>query len=255
MLLVAWMSYSCVPNKKFVYLQKEDVNKKDLPKDSVVRSYNLQIRDYTIQPLDILSVNVESLTNEEFDFMNRLIPAGQGQGLGQNGLLLSGFVVDQAGEIEFPIIGKIKFSGLNIFEAQEKLQGVLKSYLKNPVARIRLLNFRITVLGEVNRESQVNSQNTRVTLMEVIGLAGGLTDLADRANVKVIRQHGDKAEVFYMNLLDEDLLTMDNYYVQQNDIIVVPSLKQRPFRRYLGQNLALFVSTISVILLTVNLLN
>ena len=244
---------SCVPNRKYVYLQKDDVNKKNLPSDTVVRKYQLNIDDYRIQPLDLLSIRVESLTDEGFDFFEKLYPVNQTSAGNQN-LLLTGFLVDNGGEIEFPVVGKIKFSGLSVFQAQEKLQEVFKPFLKNPVARVRLLNFRFTVLGEVNQENQVVSINSRVTVMEAIGLAGGLTDLADRSNVKIIRQQGSTSEVLYLNLLEEELLASNHYYIQQNDIIVVPALKQRPFRRYWGQNLSLFVSTVSVILLTINLL-
>jgi polysaccharide biosynthesis/export protein len=246
---------SCVPNRKYVYLQKDDLHKKNLVKDTVVRDYKLQIEEYRIQPLDILYIRIESLTDEEFDFMAKLYPVEGvgGGGANQNAMAIRGFLVDQQGEVEFPVVGKVKFGGLTVFEAQDSLQQIFKAFLKDPVARVRLLNFRFTVLGEVNSEGQVISSNTRVTLMEAIGLAGGLGELADRANVKIVRQNGDKAEVFYMNLLDENILMAKNFYIQQNDIIMVPALKQRPFRMYWAQNLSLFVSTVSVILLVINL--
>jgi polysaccharide export outer membrane protein len=226
-----------------------------MKKDTVLRTYDMVIREYKIQPLDILSIRLESLTDPEFDFMTKLLELDQMQGGGGNpqNMLISGFLVDQNGDLEFPVVGKIKFAGLSIFEAQEKLQELFKPYLKDPVARVRLLNFRFTVLGEVNRENQVVSQNVRVTLMEAIGLAGGLTDLADRSSVKIIRQNGKQAEVLYMNLLEEDLLATENYYVQQNDIIVVPPLKQRPFRKYWTENIAIIVSTLSLVLLVISL--
>jgi len=253
--LAGLMLFSCVPNRKIQYLQKEDVNAKTLPSDTVMRSYTMNIKEYKIQPLDILSIRLESLTEPEFDFMTKLLELDQMQGGGANAqnMLINGFLVDQNGEIEFPVVGNISFAGLSVFEAEQRLQQVFKPFLRDPVARVRLLNFRFTVLGEVNRENQVVSQNIRVTLMEAIGLAGGLTDLADRSNVKIIRQRGDKADVMYMNLLDEQLLTAQNYYVQQNDIIVVPPLKQRPFRKYWAENIALIVSTLSLALLIVNL--
>jgi polysaccharide biosynthesis/export protein len=245
---------SCVPNRKVVYLQKNDVNKKNLPADTILRSYDLMIHEYKIQPLDILSIRMESLTEEEFDFMAKLYPVQQGGGGGGVlNLLINGFLVDNDGEIDFPVVGKVKFGGMSVFEAQEKMKEVFTPYLKNPVARVRLLNFRFTVLGEVNQENQVVSNNTRVTLIEAIGMAGGLTDMADRTGIKIVRQRSGQAQVLYMNLLDENLLASNNYYVQQNDIIVVPALRQRPFRKYWGQNIALFVSTVSVILLVTNL--
>lgn len=250
---IALLFGSCVPNKKVVFLQKDDVNAKDLAKDSVLRSYGLIIKEYKIQPLDILSIRIESLTEEAFDFMAKLYPDQRGGASSSANFLVNGFLVDNNGEIEFPIVGNIQVAGLSVFECQKKMQEAFQPYLKNPVARVRLLNFRFTLLGEVNNENQVVSNNTRVTIMEAIGLGGGLTDLADRANVKIIRQNGVESKVLYLNLLDENLLASENYYVQQNDIIVVPALRQRPYHKYWGQNLALFVSTISLILLTVNL--
>lgn len=244
---------SCVPNRKVMYLQKGDVNKKDSPVDTVVRQYSQHIEEYKIQPLDLLFIRVESLTEGEFDFFARLYPV-PATGNAQN-QLINGFLVDESGQIEFPVVGRVKFGGLTVFQAQDSLQKVFKPFLKNPVARVRLLNFRFTVLGEVNVEQQVVSPNTRVTVMEAIGMAGGLTDLADRSQVKVIRQRSNETEVFYVDLLREDLVEANHYYIQQNDVIIVPPLRQRPFRKYWGQNIALFVSTVSVVLLTINLIN
>lgn len=244
---------SCVPNRKVMYLQKGDVNKKELPNDTVVRKYNVKIDDYRIQPLDILSIRIESLSGEDFDFFSKLYPFQNNP----NGQVQpsTGFLVDGTGNIEFPVVGKVNFGGLTVFQAQDTLKKVFTPYLKDPVARVQLMNFRFTILGEVIDEQQVVSTNTRVTVMEAIGMAGGLTDLADRRNVKIIRQKGSETEVFYVDLLSENLLNADHYYMQQNDVVIVPPLRQRPFRKYWGENLALFVSTVSLVLLTIELIN
>lgn len=252
---VILMLGSCVPNRKVMYLQKGDVNKKELPNDTVVRTYSVKIEEYKIQPLDILSIRVESLSDEEFDFFSKLYPNMNSSTGNSQAQLVNGFLVDQNGQIEFPVVGKVRFGGLTVFQAQDTLKHVFAPYLKNPVARVQLLNFRFSILGEVNREQQVISNNTRVTVMEAIGMAGGLTDLADRRNVKVIRQKGTQTEIFYVDLLQEDLLAANHYYMQQNDVVIVPPLRQRPFRKYWGENLALFVSTVSVVLLTIELMN
>jgi polysaccharide export outer membrane protein len=238
---------SCVPNRKYVYLQKDDLNKPVL-KDSVVRSYKLHLTDYRIQPQDLLSIRFESLTPEEFDFMEELNAGSQG-GSNVNSMFINGYLVDNNGMVEFPVIGKITLLNLTLFEAQEKLQEVFAPYLKNPVVRVRLLNFRFTILGEVNGESQVVSQNVRVNIMEAIGMAGGFTELADRSRVKIVRQRGNNSEIIYLDLLDENLIMSNNYYLHQNDLIVVPALRQRPFRRYFGTNIALAASTVSSLLL------
>jgi polysaccharide biosynthesis/export protein len=254
--LAVIMLGSCVPNRKFVYMQKDDVNKKDVKRDTILRSYDLQLTDYRIQPQDLLSIRIESLTPDEFDFIAKLSTGNQNGGAGGSTYgLLNGFLVDNQGNIELPVIGNVKVSGLSIFEAQEHFKKVLASYLKDPMVRVRLLNFRFTILGEVNNESQYVSQSVRVNFVEAIGLAGGLTEMADKSKLKIIRQRGDKSDVFYIDLLDERFLASEQFYVQQNDIIIVPALRQRPFRRYFGQNVSLFVSTVSTVLLIVNLLS
>jgi polysaccharide biosynthesis/export protein len=247
---------SCVPNRRLVYLQHDDLkDRNSIPKDSVLRRHTLQIKEYRIQPLDNLSITFESLTAEEFDFFSRVTPQLRGGGSAGATAAVSGILVDGNGEIEYPVIGKIKLSGLTVFEAQKKLQDLASQYLRDVVVRIRLLNFRFTILGEVRGESTLVSANTRLTIMEAIGLSGGLTELADRSLVKVIRQVGSESEIFYVNLLEEDYIESQFYFVQQNDIIIVPPLRQRTFKTYFSTNLGLITSTVTAIIFLISVSN
>ena len=241
---------SCITNRKVTYVQKDDLHE-EVPLDSVVRSYQLPDYEYQVQAEDILSIQIESLSDQKYDF---LTPRSQTVGGNVQNLGLSGFLVDEEGMIEFIEAGKIRVAGLTVFEIQDTLQSVAAQYLEKPVVRVRMLNFRFTVLGEVNGEGVRNSFNNRVTILEAIGLAGGLSELADRSQVKLIRQKGQTTEVAYVNLLDENIMNSPYYYMHQNDILVVPPLKQRPFRRYFSQNLALLVSTITTVLLIITLI-
>ena len=249
--VVTLLFSACVPNKKYVYLQKNDVNRKDLPKDTVVRTYSQPHFDYKIQPNDALYVRFESLTPEEYDFFKE--GAGVGAGGGNRNFAVTSELVDPGGNISFPVLGKYKVAGLTVFQAQDSLQAIATRYLDEAVVKVRLVNFRFTVLGEVEQEGTVTTFNNRVTLPEALGLAGGVGELADRGNVKIIRHLGNETVVGYVDLLHEDMLNSPFYYIHQNDVLVVPALRQRPFRRYFGQNFSLVVSTLSLVILVANL--
>jgi polysaccharide biosynthesis/export protein len=259
--LFYWISFllllgSCVTNKKYVLLQKNDVNVRDLPKHTIVRSYDIQNYEYRIQPEDNISVRFESLTPQEYDIFNRNIMAQQQmQNLNQGNAILIGELVDTKGEILYPVIGSVKVAGLTVYEAQTKLQQLADRYLESPVVKVRLINFRFTILGEAKREGTIVLSNNRVNFLEAIGLAGGLTDLADKKNIKLIRQIDGKAHVRYLNLLEEDFINSPEYFVYQNDILIVPALRQRPYQTYFGKNLSLVISSLSLMLISITLIN
>jgi polysaccharide biosynthesis/export protein len=260
LLLILALSNACVVNKKVQYLQQDDVNIKteDVFKDSVLRTYELSNFEYKLQPEDILSVQFFSLTPEEYDFFSLKQNQGGGnssqQFTSESSTLVAGYLIDEKGEIEFPVVGAVRISGLTVFGAQNKILEVAREYLESPVVEVRLLNFRFTLLGEVKQEGTITSLNNRITLLEAIGLAGGFTDFADKANVKVIRQGEGKAEVYYLNLLEEEFINSAYYYMNQNDVIIVPPLKQRPYQIYFGKNLALVISSVSLLLIVLTLI-
>lgn len=249
---------ACVPARKLVYLQKEDELKerKEIPRDTVLRSHMLQILEYRIQPLDLLSISFETLSEESdaFNFLSKLSPQQGGAGASNNALM-TGILVDAKGYIEYAVLGTFKVSGLTLFETQDLIRSIASKYLPDVVVRVRMLNFRYTVLGEVGSEQTVTSINTRLTMMEAIGLAGGLGELADRGAVKVIRQNGSQTDIYYVDLLKEEFLESPFFYVQQNDVIIVPPLKQRTFRRYWVGNLGIISATLSFAAIMITLFN
>ncbi|MCZ8354343.1 MAG: polysaccharide biosynthesis/export family protein [Cyclobacteriaceae bacterium] len=258
LLLVLALLASCVPNKKVLYLQKGDVNKKIVEKDTVVRKHEMVINEYKIQPLDMLNIQFETLSedNNAFDFLDKLAPQAMGGGGQGNVLALNGIFVNPEGYVAYPVLGKIKVAGLTIFEAEREIGKIAAQYVPDVVVRVRMLNFRFTIMGEVIAGERVLiANNPRLTIMEAIGLAGGLSDLADRSNVKIVRQKGEVAEIVYVNLLEEEFIESPYFYVQQNDVIIVPPLKQRPFRRYFVQNLGILSTTISFAALIITLAN
>jgi len=229
------------------------VNADQIILDSVIRTYKLEKFEYRIQPYDILSVRIQSLTDEEYDFFAKSSSQISGGNLQGGTAALMGDLVDENGDIEFPVVGKLKVGGLTLFEIQEKIQKMAVEYVDDPIVKVRLLNFRFTILGEVNGEGTTNSFNHKISLPEALGLSGGMSELADRSKIKLIRQYRDSVHIQYINLLDESFINSPYYYIHQNDILIVPALKQRPFRNYFTQNLGIFLSSISTLLLVFNL--
>ena len=255
LLLIFGVVTGCVPVSKLVPLQSGDLHVKNMPLDTVVRTRPLALKEYRIQPQDQLSIMVETLTPDEFNFLKQLNPnmsrmgGNMGGNMGGGGI---GYYVDARGNVEMPVLGPVHLSGLTLLEAEHHLRLALKDLLRDPVVRVRILNFRFVFAGEVN--GLVVSPSPRISIMEALAQVGGLTELSDRSNIKIIRQKGDSAEVLYVNVLDEKIISSPNFWLQQNDIVIVSPLRQRTARTYLTQNIGLFVSLITLGLTTINFL-
>ncbi len=124
LILFSLLLASCIPNKKVTFLQKgDDVTAKGLPLDTVMRSYDMQPFDYKLQTNDVLNIRFGSLTDDKFDFLNKMQQdngsIGGGGGAQGAGYVINGFLIDQEGNIEFPVVGKVPVSGLSIFEGRK----------------------------------------------------------------------------------------------------------------------------------------
>ncbi len=269
---------SCVPNKRIVYLQHPPEPKTGEVRnsDTSARSYTTKFKPYVLKPLDIISIRVASITPSEYDFVQKyeeqlglirkLNQYDQGQNSnssrqrissgssGQNGEGVmapisldrqqTGFELDQDGNLELPKIGKLKFAGLTLPEAEALMREKLVGYFETPVVRVQLLNFHFTILGEVNEEGRYTVYDPNASIIDAIAIAGNLNDFADRSQIKVVRFENEKAEVFYVNTLSEDLLSQPGFYMKPNDLIIVPPLKARATRKY---TLPTYTTTISLV--------
>jgi len=165
----------------------------------------------------------------------------------------TGFILDENGELGLPEIGVVNLSGLTIQEAQGLIQEKLTGYFETPIVRIQMLNFHFTIMGEVNTEARFTTYETKNTIFDAILMAGNLTEFADRKNIKIIRTVDDISQVIYLDPLDEELIMAKNYYLQPGDMIVVPPLKARFWRKYIipdaSTALAMLTAAISLFLL------
>lgn len=212
----------------------------------------------TIQPDDIISISVSSLNPESnVLFNNVILPSSANSG----GVIAAtkvneGYQVDKAGFINFPVIGKVMLAGLTKEQAIEKMTSEIKVHVKNPIVNIRFLNFKITVIGEVNSPSTFTVDREKINVLEALGLAGDMTSFGRRENVLIIREQQGVRRTTRINLNNKDVLNSPYFYLQQNDIVYVePSNREKaaetsPGNRYIGL-WGSVISTIGFVAITV----
>ena len=235
----------CVPVRKQTYLQERSPELKNYPKDTVVKSFIVSEYEYTLQPGDILSVRISSLTPAEYDFFRQ---AGS-TGTGAADPLLTGYLVEPDGSIELPVVGSIEVAGLTVQQARQQILKAVDGYLKSPTVNVKLLNFNYTVLGEVGRQGTFTTFNPKYSILEAVGNAGGLGEYADRANVKIVRRNGEKVDIAFVDLLDDNLIESQYYYLKPNDLIVVRPLQAKTFNTFTTRNISFGISILSALTL------
>lgn len=208
-----------------------------------------------IQQNDILDISVNTLSAES----NVLFISNSArQGTSNSYLDKDGYKVDQNGMINFPVVGFIKLAGLNLEEAQKNLTKEINKYVKDPVVNIKFLNFRITVIGEVNRPETFLITDERINLLEALGRAGDMTPYGKRENVLVIREANGVRNMVRLNLNKKSILNSPYFYLKQNDVIYVEAEKTKQ-KIYSNSNrlMPVWVSAISAltVLLTAFLYN
>lgn len=211
---------SCVKYPQLLYFR-------DQPEFVPLQDHEIanQVR-IKIQPDDILFILVRALDQETAEPYNLISKDLQVSSLGQEGPSLTGYLVDPNGNIDFPVLGRLQVAGLTIDEAKSMIAGKLAPFLKDPVILIRFLNFRFTVLGEVNAPRTVTVQGERMTILEALGQAGDLTPYSNRDRIMVIREQNGKRTFGYVNIHSPDVFQSPYFYLQQNDIVYVEPIKQ-----------------------------
>lgn len=214
---------SCIPNKKLVYFPDPDFNTQT-PVD-IVNTRQV----YQLQPRDVLSVRVKTLDSESAAYFN--IQAENGwQNFNDISLYLNGYSINEEGYITLPEVGDIAVAGLTLSDAQERIQEAMSEYLNNATILVKLVSFKITVLGEVRNPGYYYVYNDQATVLEGLGLAGDLTDFGNRENITLIRQTQSGSQAILLNMKDPELIASEYYYLQPNDAIYVQPLKAKNTR-------------------------
>lgn len=215
---------SCVSPKSIVYFQG----------DTLKHSSQKITQNYvpTIQPGDLLSIAVGSLNaeaNEIFNVANMARTAStnysnSGGGIREQTL---GYLVDSDGFVEIPMAGKIKIKGLPTNTASDTIRLRLLAYLKEPSVTVRTLNFKVSVLGEVKFPAVYVIPDEKISLPEVMSLAGDLTIYGNRNNVMIIREENGNRLYSRIDLTSRDIFSSPYYYLHKNDVVYVEPVKSK----------------------------
>lgn len=218
--------------------------------------YNLDAGDQTIQQKfknisidygDVLEINVSAINPESVAIFKRN-PSNLQNNVQPEVLKIQGYLVNEEGYIEFPVLGKVKAAGSSTSDLADNIKDEVSFYVKNPSVNVRLANYKITLLGEVARPGTYTVLEERIDILQAIGLAGDLTINANRRNVQLIRRTDNKVEEISLNLIEGDLLSSPYYYLKQNDVLYFTPNTAKVKSSGLIGNAGTFASVLSLLL-------
>ncbi len=250
---------SCASPKKTIYF------KQNTPNDSsVVYQDIIKQADGVILKDDILAINITSSTS--FAFQDKdpvsifndggtqysITATSGGGGSGVSGYATKGYLVDNDGYIDFPVLGKLKVAGLTSRQIKDLMGSKLTSYVKEPVVEIRIINYKITILGEVGRPGTVIAPNQKINILDAIAAAGEIPITGRKDNILIIREIDGKREFARLDLNSENVFSNPYYYLRQNDIVYIePNRIRRQetnefLRFYLPTAMAVLSSAVTI---------
>lgn len=198
---------SCVSRKEIVYFQ-------NLPEE-IAQLDSVQ-SNFKIKPNDILSITVTAYDPSAVQPFN-LVLESRGGVLAQN----QGYLTSADGYINFPVLGKVKAAGLSRAELAKYLTEEISQYILDPIVTINVLNFKVSILGAVNRPGTYSVQGERLTLPEALSLAGDLSVYGKRDNILILRETNGKKDYAYLDMRDAKIMESDYFYLQQNDLVYI----------------------------------
>lgn len=237
--LIILFFFNCASRKDVVYFQ----NAKDF--ETIVDTDTFAPR-FKIN--DIVSIHVSTFDLESVKPFNLVTNDSNPQSSSLN------YIIDIQGNIDYPVLGKIKFLGLTVEEAKDLLKEKLSEYLKDPIINIRILNFRVSILGEVRSPGMYSISGERISLLEAIAMAGDLTIKGKRQNVTVIRDFQGTKTSTRIDLTSKELFNSPVYYLTQNDIVYVEPNKSAVSSSSLDTRTSNAISIASIIITSTILL-
>ena len=237
LVLIGLFGSSCGSKKDIVYFQ-------DAQDYETIVSDNTYDNSFKID--DIISINVSTL-NPETSIPFNIFTGAQEGGVGGGRAEQLNYIVDKNGEIDFPVIGNIKIAGLTPEQTKVFLKDKLKPYLKDPIINIRLINFTVTILGQVSRPGTYPVNGEQITIIEALGLAGDLDIRGKRDNVLVIRDFNGTKVYTRVDLTSKEILNSPVYYLTQNDVVYVEPNNSAVSQSSLDNRAGIAISIVSLL--------
>ncbi|MBQ4819540.1 polysaccharide biosynthesis/export family protein [Aquimarina sp. MMG016] len=251
-LLISISIFSCKTPTDVVYFQNSNNLEKIPAKNSFTPVFKVD---------DVLSILVSASDMDAarpFNLQGTSLPIAGDTATGAapgNGAGEPTYLIDEDGNIDFPVLGKLKVSGLTRVQVKALIKEKLEIYIKDPIVNVRLKNFKITVIGEVNRPGSFTIPNERITIIEAIGLAGDLTITGKRGNIMVIRENEGVNTYHRVDLTSKSIFDSPAYYLAQNDVLYVePNTAKVRSSEGNRNTVALVLSIITVVLSVVTLI-
>lgn len=249
---VAMLMTSCSAPQNVAYIKNSD---------QIDLSQSEFLYDARIMPKDVLTITVSTVNPDAaapFNLIVRPTLNSISSNIGTSGGSLQTYLVDNDGTIEFPVLGTLKVGGLTKSECEKMVHDKILPYLnakENPVVTVRMANYKISVLGEVNRPGVFTVNNEKINIFEALAQAGDLTIYGVRDNVKLIRENANgRKEIHTIVLNDANLINSPYYYLQQNDILYVEPNNVKSQNSKVGQVTTLWFSATSILISLASLL-
>lgn len=212
LLLIFLIFSSCATRDEVVYFQ---------PAEQIEGYENLMDYEPVLEENDVLRINVSSRNDALVKPFQMNFNSQQGGGGGGQNQNLTGYLVDPRGFIQFPVLGQVKVAGKTRTELEQDLQSEIRNMVTDAVVSVRIMNFKITVLGEVNSPGRIEVNDGRITLPELIAEAGDISYGGQRENIVVFREIDGIKSVGRVDITSSDVFKNPYYYLKQNDLVYV----------------------------------
>ncbi len=234
--------FSCASKKDIVYYQNID---------GINASQNIASYEVKIQPDDLLMIIVSAEDPEiamPFNLSSAAVPNPSNLQAASGQQVMQFYLVDRNGNIEFPVLGKLQVGGMTRTEVLQSLKEKITIYIKNPIINMRIMNFKISLQGEVNMPGIYSVESERITLIEALSKARDLTIYGRRNNILVIREINGVKSYNRVDITKADFINSPFYYLTQNDIVYVEPNNTRVNASAVGPNTSVIISAISILI-------